>query len=107
MLDGARIIYDAEAVFAKREIARAALEGRPYSEREAEALCQEEIGLADGVDGITCVTDTEAKLFRDRKEAPVYVISHRSRPGARHPRLRLVMDSCSLAACWSTPRRTG
>jgi GT2 family glycosyltransferase len=75
-LEGARIIYDAEAVFAKREIARAALEGRPYSKQEAEALCQVEIGLADGVDGITCVTDTEAKLFRDRTEAPVYVISH-------------------------------
>lgn len=75
-LDGARLIYDAEAVFAYREIARAAIEGRPYTAERAEELCPAEAEQAEGADAITSVTDAEAQFFRARTKAPVHVINH-------------------------------
>jgi glycosyltransferase involved in cell wall biosynthesis len=76
LLLGSRLIYDAEAVFGKRELVRAALEGKPYSPADAEALLDAEAGIADGADGISCVTAAEAEFFKTRQHKPVYVISH-------------------------------
>jgi O-antigen biosynthesis protein len=76
VLDGSRFIYDAEALFANREITKAAVEGRTYPVAEAEALIGAEIALADGADAIVCVTESEADAFRARQSAPVYVLSH-------------------------------
>jgi O-antigen biosynthesis protein len=76
LLLGSRLVYDAEAVFGKRELVRAALEGKPYSPADAEALLDAEAGIADGADGISCVTAAEAEFFKTRQHKPVYVISH-------------------------------
>jgi glycosyltransferase involved in cell wall biosynthesis len=76
LLLGTRLVYDAEAVFSKREIVRAALEGTPFSPEEADALLNTEASIANGVDAITCVTAAEADFFRFRQPKPVYIISH-------------------------------
>jgi glycosyltransferase involved in cell wall biosynthesis len=72
---GARVIYDAEALAATRQIAKAALDGKPYSPAEAGALVAEELALAKGADAITCVNEAEARIFRSRG-VPVHVLSH-------------------------------
>lgn len=76
LLDGARRIYDAEAVFANRDIVLAALEGRPYSTEQAEELCNAEANLTAGADAVTCVSASEAAFFRDRVTAPVLIVNH-------------------------------
>ena len=76
LMDGTRLVYDAEALFAARTIARAAFEGRPIPVGEAQRMEQEEVALADGADTIICVTEAEAKAFRLRQMGPVHVLSN-------------------------------
>jgi GT2 family glycosyltransferase len=76
VIASSRLIYDAEALFAAREILRAGLEGRPMSESEAEAMILQEIDLTANVDSIVAVSGREAQLFRERQGAAVQVLSH-------------------------------
>ncbi|MCU4121191.1 tetratricopeptide repeat protein [Variovorax sp. N23] len=59
-----RVIYDAEALFALREIAEAAVKGRPMTRAAAQARLAGEIGLANGTDHVFVVSDRDAALFR-------------------------------------------
>ena len=76
LLQDVRLIYDAEALFATRAIARAAFEGEPLTPEESERIVSNEVGLAEGADAIICVTDAEAEAFRKRHTMRVYVVSH-------------------------------
>jgi O-antigen biosynthesis protein len=80
LIYGTRLIYDAEALFAARTIAEAAFEGHPLPTEEVDRILNDEIGLAEGADAIICVTEAEAKAFRDRHLAPVYVLGHSTEP---------------------------
>jgi GT2 family glycosyltransferase len=60
----ASVIYDAEAIFAARDILHAELEGRPFSDQEGRALIAREIALADGADVVIATSDKEAEIFR-------------------------------------------
>ncbi|HEY8567199.1 MAG TPA: glycosyltransferase family 4 protein [Beijerinckiaceae bacterium] len=62
-LKPARLIYDAEAVFANRTIRQAEVLGSPLTEAEAEAAIAEEVGLARLADRVTAVTAAEAAQF--------------------------------------------
>jgi glycosyltransferase involved in cell wall biosynthesis len=88
LLQGVRLIYDAEALFATRAIARASFEGQSLTAEESDKVLNEEVALADGCDAIICVTDAEADAFRAHHTAPVYVLSHpaepRRSPGFEH-----------------------
>ncbi len=65
LLGKARVIYDAEAIYALRDKAQAAMEGRPLPAEEAERRVAEEIRRnAAGVDAVLCVTHAEEELFR-------------------------------------------
>jgi GT2 family glycosyltransferase len=90
LIGDARLIYDAEAVFSLREIAEAAVEGKPISEAEANRKIAEEVALAEGVDAVVCVTKAEADLFRTRQAqeppVPVHVISHPTYSAKNPPR---------------------
>jgi O-antigen biosynthesis protein len=88
VFDGSRLIYDAEALFANREITKAAIDGRTYSVAEAEALIGAEIAVAEGADAIVCVNESEADTFRTRQSAPVYVLSHSVEPADVAPSFR-------------------
>ncbi len=82
-LGGARLIYDAEALFSARQAQQAALEGRALGPDEQAALLAQEIALTRDVDAIVAVTPTEAAVFRASQPAPVHVLSHpvHPRPG--------------------------
>jgi glycosyltransferase involved in cell wall biosynthesis len=47
---------------------------------EVDRILNDEIGLAEGADTIICVTEAQAKAFRDRHLAPVYVLGHSTEP---------------------------
>jgi GT2 family glycosyltransferase/glycosyltransferase involved in cell wall biosynthesis len=76
---GARLIYDAEALFASRAIRQAELRGSPLPADEADALIDQELELTSGVDAVATVTVSEARLFHARQAAPVYVLGYAPR----------------------------
>ena len=59
----ARVIYDAEAIFAKREILRAELEGRGFSEEEKSGLFRKEFNIMGAADVIVTVSEEERQLI--------------------------------------------
>jgi GT2 family glycosyltransferase len=80
VIAGSRLIYDAEAIFAARDILQAELEGRPMSAADANAVITQEIRLTADVDAVVTVSASEAQLLRERQAAPVHVLSHPTRP---------------------------
>ena len=76
LLEGVRLIYDAEALFCARVITQADCEGAPLAEKDAEALIAKEIALTKGTEAISCVSEAEAQVFQARQSAPVHVLSH-------------------------------
>ena len=85
ILHGTRLIYDAEAVFANREITKAAVEGHACSEAQANDLIASELALAEGADAVLCVTAVEAATFREHQKAPVYLLGYSADPAAGTP----------------------
>lgn len=75
-VSNARIVYDAEAVFALREIARREVLGNPLPASEAERLIAAEVGLARGTHTLVCVTEREAAIFADHGAHRVVVLGH-------------------------------
>lgn len=59
----ARIVYDAEALFASRDILQAELNGQPLSALEQERLLQCEIDLITKANAIIAVSDTEREVI--------------------------------------------
>jgi predicted O-linked N-acetylglucosamine transferase (SPINDLY family)/GT2 family glycosyltransferase len=80
-----RLVYDAEALFALREIAEAGVHGRPLDRAAARARLTREIGLARGASDVLVVSQRDAACFRAAGHR-VTVLSHgiavrRSAPG--------------------------
>jgi GT2 family glycosyltransferase len=75
-LRGAALVYDAEALFVLREIARRRLLGEPCSEAEAAALVREEASLARGADAVLAVSEAERRAFVAAGASPVFVLGH-------------------------------
>jgi len=73
---GVRLVYDAEAVYALRDIARREMHGEPVSGPEIERLVAEEVDLARQADAVVCVTEGEAAHYRRRGIAEVCVLGH-------------------------------
>lgn len=71
-----RFLYEAEAIFAWREILKRQLEGRPYSKEERERLLRLEMGLMSSADLITTVSAAEQRKIQQYTARPVQVISH-------------------------------
>lgn len=76
LLDGARIVYDAEAMFTLRDQARAALDGHPWPEAEARQRIAEEVALAQGASAVLTVSEPEAAHYRQAGLAEVQVLGH-------------------------------
>jgi glycosyltransferase involved in cell wall biosynthesis len=70
------VIYDAEAVFATRDIARRKLAGAPMTEAEATAAVKTEIKLAAAADRVISVSETERDTFVKNGIARVEVLGH-------------------------------
>lgn len=62
---GMRLVYDAEALFALREIGRAAVQGAPWPRTRANAQLAQELAMAQGAAEVLVVSDRDAAYFRD------------------------------------------
>jgi glycosyltransferase involved in cell wall biosynthesis len=74
------IIYDAEAIFATREITFRQLNGTPMSAEEADAVLQEEVDLASTADCVVAVSQSDAEEFRRHGLQNVSVVGHSIAP---------------------------
>jgi GT2 family glycosyltransferase len=61
---GMRLVYDAEALFTLREVAKAGVMGRPLSRAAAQARLAQELALANGASEVLAVSERDATLFR-------------------------------------------
>ena len=71
-----KIIYDAEAVYALREVEERRLLGNKVSEAEIKLLVEKELRLAKGVDTIIAVSELEKEHFKQFGFNSVSVIGH-------------------------------
>jgi glycosyltransferase involved in cell wall biosynthesis len=72
----ALVVYDAEAVFALRQIMHRKLIGKPLAARTEKRLVEQELGLARKADSVMAVSDAEANLFRGYGCPKVAVVGH-------------------------------
>lgn len=80
LFEGMRLIYDAEAIFAERDIARAACLGQPIPPDQAAAMVADELALAEGCDRVLTVSERDAAQFRAAGQAEVAVLCHAAIP---------------------------
>lgn len=81
VLAGTRVVYDAEALFALREIRAAkVVGGMPLPEEEAGRRIGEEVAWARRADRVVAVSEEEAEEFRRRGIEEVRVIGHALSP---------------------------
>ncbi len=72
----ARWVYDAEAIYAHREIGRRRLAGEPCTDEEVAGLVDEELQLARGAATILAVNDADRKAFAASGRAEAIVVGH-------------------------------
>lgn len=73
---GAPCVYDAEAIYALREIGRRRLSGPPMSDAERQALIDVELGLTHGCPAVLAVSEAERQLFAAAGIGNVHVVGH-------------------------------
>jgi GT2 family glycosyltransferase/glycosyltransferase involved in cell wall biosynthesis len=72
----ARWIYDAEAIYAHRELERLTLAGTPAAGEDAARLVDEEVRLARGSDAVLAVSELERAAFVRAGMGDVFVVGH-------------------------------
>lgn len=70
------IVYDAEAIFAEREVLQQRVLGTPWTPERAEELIAEEIALARGAISILAVNEHTAAVFREHGYDHVNVLGY-------------------------------
>ncbi len=75
-IEGAQIIYDAEALFASREIRRRAVQNLPSTAEDEDKLLRSEIALLKHASTLISVSRGEQEVFRRHCDAPVHLLSH-------------------------------
>ena len=83
LLAGTRVIYDAEAVFAPREIMKAELLGETISETRKQQWIAKELEQARIADTVIAVSSKEAELYRNAGYDQTRLLGHtlRAEPG--------------------------
>ncbi|MBI5259514.1 MAG: glycosyltransferase [Burkholderiales bacterium] len=77
---GSRLVYDAEALAALRDIEQARVLGRPMSEAAQRQRVEAELALANTADTVVTVSEAEAAHFRAAGRPDVRVLGHPLRP---------------------------
>ena len=77
------VIYDAEAVFAVRELLRRGLQGEFIDSEEKQRVMSGELDLAKGASAVITVSAAEAKLFANQGHERVFVLGHGLEPKAQ------------------------
>ncbi len=75
-LGGASLVYDAEAIFALRDVAGRRLAGEVVSESEAAELLRAELQLARDARAVACVSADEQRRFSEAGIEPAFVLGH-------------------------------
>jgi O-antigen biosynthesis protein len=70
------IVYDAEALYAEREVLRRRLKGAPWSKREYRKALAKELALAKKAQTVLTVSERERSLFAAKTRAKVRVLGH-------------------------------
>ncbi|WP_395698914.1 glycosyltransferase [Aquabacterium sp.] len=70
------VVYDAEALFSVRDIAKAALQGQALPAAEQQQMIRQELALARGADRVVAVSEAEARHYRQTGFADVQVLGH-------------------------------
>src|SRR5262249_13183221 len=70
------IVYDAEAIFATRELTFRRLNGTPLAVEETDALLEEEMSLASVADCVVAVSERDAEQFRKHGIESVRIVGH-------------------------------
>lgn len=73
---GMRLVYDAEAIFALREIGKAAVQGQPLPLEMARQLVDEELALVHRAESVLTVSAIETAVFQAAGARQVYLLSH-------------------------------
>lgn len=76
LLEGAALIYDAEAIAARREAMRRRLQGEEVGERREREMIAAELRLARAADITVAVSEEEAGLFRRAGAGDTRVLGH-------------------------------
>jgi GT2 family glycosyltransferase len=81
---GARVVYDAEALFGLRDLARQEVRGAPPDEGARAAAIESEVGLARRADIVLAVSLAEARHFQRLPDREVLILGHclEPRPGS-------------------------
>jgi GT2 family glycosyltransferase len=74
------LVYDAEAIFACREVARRRLLGKPVTEQEERRLVAEELALARISDAVLTVSELDRQQFLDGGLRRVIMLGHSLTP---------------------------
>jgi glycosyltransferase involved in cell wall biosynthesis len=77
---GAPCIYDAEAIYALREIERRRVTGQRLADSDSQALLDAERALARNCAAVLTVSELERKLFTSAGVRNVFVVSHAVEP---------------------------
>jgi GT2 family glycosyltransferase len=100
----AALVYDAEAVFAVRDLLQASVEGVVVPDAEARDRVDGELGLMDGADVVLTVSEPERRLVRDRRPTlAVEVWGDCVRPRAAKPDFRARRDLLFVGALGTPP----
>ncbi|MDA0687180.1 MAG: glycosyltransferase [Proteobacteria bacterium] len=76
VVDGCRIVYDAEAVTAPREVLRRRLWGEQVSSEEEQRLIETELQQAKDADCVLAVSEQESELYRQQGIDNTAVLGH-------------------------------
>jgi len=76
LVSNVKLIYDAEAVTAPRDIIRRELNGEQVTEDEKYSLVEEELAIAGLADSIICVSEKEAALYTSHGYRNTVVLGH-------------------------------
>ncbi len=74
LLGDTAILYDAEAIFARRDLIRDALLGREVPPDEARQMVADEVALALPARAVTSVNPVEQSVFRQHGVEPVFLL---------------------------------
>jgi predicted O-linked N-acetylglucosamine transferase (SPINDLY family)/GT2 family glycosyltransferase/predicted negative regulator of RcsB-dependent stress response len=75
LFNSMRLIYDAEALFALREIAMAGVQGKPIARAHAKSRIAAEIALADAASSVLVVSQRDARYFEAAGHR-THILSH-------------------------------
>jgi GT2 family glycosyltransferase len=76
LLKGVRIVYDAEALFSLRDIAKAQVQGQPMDQAEQQRRIDAEMALAKAASAVVTVSELEASHYRLAGYHDVHVLGH-------------------------------